>query len=398
VGASAAGLLAALFAARAGQPPLVLETRPRPGAKIRVSGGGRCNILPSRAGPEDFHTSGSSRTLRNILLSWPLAEVRSFFEEDVGIPLVTEASGKVFPTSGNARDVVDGLLRICAEAGVRMETGVRVEDVGIDPEGFSLECADGQARRCRKLLLATGGLSLPKSGSDGGGLRLAHRLGHSIAPTFPVLVPLLSPDGPLSDLPGLSLPVRLRALRQGNPVAEAEGGFLFTHRGFSGPAVLDISREFAQPDADGTTLEAAWGGTGTPWAELLRQRGPATLGGVLREHLPRRLADTLLEEATLPPHQRLAELPRAQRVQLEDLLVRYPLATEGNEGYRTAEATGGGIHLSDLETKTLESRIRPGLFFEGEMIDVDGRLGGYNFLWAWVSGRRAGEAAARHVA
>ncbi len=398
MGASAAGLLAALFAARAGQPPLVLETRPRPGAKIRVSGGGRCNILPSRAGPEDFHTSGSSRTLRNILLSWPLAEVRSFFEEDVGIPLVTEASGKVFPTSGNARDVVDGLLRICAEAGVRMETGVRVEDVGIDPEGFSLECADGQARRCRKLLLATGGLSLPKSGSDGGGLRLAHRLGHSIAPTFPVLVPLLSPDGPLSDLPGLSLPVRLRALRQGNPVAEAEGGFLFTHRGCRGPAGLDRRRACAPPAAPATTLEAAWGGTGTPWAELLRQRGPATLGGVLREHLPRRLADTLLEEATLPPHQRLAELPRAQRVQLEDLLVRYPLATEGNEGYRTAEATGGGIHLSDLETKTLESRIRPGLFFAGEMIDVDGRLGGYNFLWAWVSGRRAGEAAARHVA
>jgi len=386
-------LLAGIFAGRAGARALVLERRTKLGAKIRVSGGGRCNLLPSEASVRDFHTSGSTRALRNVLRAWPLGEVRAFFESDLGIPLKVEPTGKVFPVSERPGDVVGALCAALGRVGGEVRAASHVRSVQPAPGGVTLRIDGAGDLAAARVILATGGLSLPRSGSDGDGLAIARALGHRLAPTFPVLVPLTTADPEWLALPGLSVRVTLRARRGPATIASRSGSLLFTHRGFSGPVVLDLSRELTAPGAQAVALFAHWGGEDTPWPALLRRAGPGTVSGVLRGVLPRRLADLLLERARVAADRRTAELPRPERAALERELTECALPVDGNEGYRTAEATGGGVRLRDLHTGTLESRIAPGLHFAGEMIDVDGRIGGYNFLWAFVSGRRAGEAA-----
>jgi predicted Rossmann fold flavoprotein len=189
----------------------------------------------------------------------------------------------------------------------------------------------------------------------------------------------------------VSLPVELRAERGGRPVATVAGDFLFTHSGFSGPAALDISRHFAAPAVSDTTLLARWGGIPTEiWETALGRDGPRPVAPLVREHLPRRLAALLLERAGIDEVQRRSTLTRDKRLRLLSLLTGCPLAVSGNEGYRTAEVTAGGIPLEEAHTRSLESRRVPGLYLCGEVLDATGKLGGYNFLWAWVSGRRVG--------
>jgi predicted Rossmann fold flavoprotein len=287
VGAGAAGILAAVFAARRGARVLLLETRPVPGAKIRVSGGGRSNVLPSRVTLDDFHTAGSRAALRNILFSWPLEEVRAFFEADLDIRLKTEPTGKVFPVSDDAREVVRALLSASDRAGVTLSGGHRVASMDAEDDGgsrlFRVATDAGTVFRARRVVLATGGLSLPKTGSDGGGLAIARSLGHSVAPTYPALVPLIAGDPAWGGLAGISLPVRLRVLEGGKVVEEREGDFLFTHRGFSGPVALDVSWRFARAGGEAARLEAALLGAAAPaWDATLRdagKRGVARAGG-----------------------------------------------------------------------------------------------------------------------
>ena len=398
VGAGAAGLLAAITAARAGAQVLLLETRRAPGAKIRASGGGRCNVLPSRVTLADFCTTGSSNTLRNILFSWPHDAVQRFFADDLGIALKTEATGKMFPASDDAREVVAALIEAAQAAGVTFAYGARVTRMSHMSHMWRLETEQGVVM-AQNVIMAAGGLSLPKSGSDGAGWAMARELGHTLAPTYPALVPLCTGDTRWQALAGLSTPVRLQAVRAGRVVAEEGGPMLFTHRGFSGPAVLDISRWFTAPDASGTTLHVNWGDQN--WGELClqgRQASPSlALGSWLRQRLPKRLVETMGTIYGLDLTARLCDLTRAQRLQTVAALAQAPLSIAGSEGYRTAEVTGGGVLLSEVRVKTLESRIAPGLYLAGEMLDALGRLGGYNFLWAWVTGRRAGLATAAAV-
>lgn len=375
----------------------MLETRPKPGAKIRVSGGGRCNLLPSVVEPTDFHTTGSANTLRNILLSWPLAEVRSFFEQDLAIPLKVEPTGKVFPESERPIEVVQALLEECHRVGGEIRTRSRVNSLERTPDGFALGLGSEERIFARRVLLATGGLSLPKTGSDGGGLGLARALGHDLAPTHPVLVPLTSPDPAWRALSGLSVDATVRVRIDDRVIDERTGSMLFTHRGFSGPLILDASRALASRAVGQAHVGVHWGGTSVDWKARLLSPGRTSAGGLVRDMLPRRLADRLLDLAGVAPEKRVAELARSERISLESTLCDCVLPVDGNEGYRTAEATGGGIRLGDIRPKTLESRIVPGLHFAGEMLDVDGRIGGYNFLWAFVSGRRAGAGAARRL-
>ena len=395
VGGGAAGLMAAITAARVGARVLLLETRRAPGAKIRASGGGRCNVLPSQATLADFYTTGSVNTLRNILFSWPHEAVVHFFVKDLGLALKTESTGKMFPASDDARDVVDALVQAAQDAGVSFAYGARVTHMSRMSQYWKLETCGG-VFLAQNVIMAAGGLSLPKSGSDGGGWAMVQQLGHTLAPTYPALVPLCTGDARWQALAGLSTPARLQAVRAGKVVGEESGPVLLTHRGFSGPAVLNISRWFTAPDAAGTLLQVNWGDH--DWAHLFSQGRESTptlaLGSWLRQRLPKRLVETMGAVYGLGLETRLCDLTRARRLQAVAACAQAQVSISGSEGYRTAEVTGGGVPLAEIRAKTLESRTAPGLFLAGEMLDALGRLGGYNFLWAWVTGRRAGLAAA----
>jgi predicted Rossmann fold flavoprotein len=405
IGAGAAGLLAALFAARGGARTLLLESHEKPGAKIRVSGGGRCNVLPSHVELDDFHTESSRNALRNILLSWPLAEVRAFFERDLGVALRVEDTGKVFPASDDPREITAALLGACERAGVVLRPGARVRELralgasaahgGAGAGRFELVLASGERIEAARIALCTGGLSLPKTGSDGWGHQAAERLGHRLRPRHPALVPLLASDARWAELAGLSVRVQLSALR-GRELLEARtGDLLFTHRGFSGPVVLDISHQLTRARHRGVALRAAWlGDDALTWDARLRAGGARSVQSFVRSHLPKRLADALVARSGVDPGRALARLTRDERARVAERLGACPLEVAGDEGYRTAEVTGGGVALDEVSTRTLESRFVPGLYFAGEILDVTGRIGGYNFLWAWVTGRRVGLAVA----
>jgi predicted Rossmann fold flavoprotein len=244
-------------------------------------------------------------------------------------------------------------------------------------------------------VLATGGLSLPKTGSDGWGYTAAHKLGHVVHRRYPALVPLLCNDARWNELAGVSVVARLAALRGDKLVGERTGDLLFTHKGFSGPVALDMSRFLTGPEREGVELVAGWHGLSVDaWDERLRKGGTRTVLLCLREWLPRRLVSVLIDLARVHPERKLSELSREDRKRLSTLLGACPLPIAGDEGYKTAEVTGGGVALEDVSTKTLESRRVPGLYFCGEVLDVTGRIGGFNFLWAWVSGRRVGQSLA----
>jgi hypothetical protein len=400
VGAGAAGLMAAIWVGRAGSRALVLESRAKPGAKIRVSGGGRCNVLPSAVELDDFHTAGSRNALKNVLASWPLRDVRAFFEGELGIAMKVEPTGKVFPRSDDPKEILHALLRELERAGATLIGGARVLELTTltgDADGarFELELSSGERMRARSVVVATGGLSLPKTGSDGWGYTAAHKLGHVVLRRYPALVPLRSSQPKWAELAGVALVASVVAQRGDTRLAVRTGDFLFTHKGFSGPVVLDQSHWFTAPGGIGVELYAAWlGRDANAWDALLQQGGTSSVQAFLRDALPRRLATLLLELAPVHPERRLAELPREERLRLSRMLGACPLSIAGDEGYAVAEVTGGGLALDEVATKTLASRRVPGLYFCGEVLDVTGRIGGYNFLWAWVSGRKAGQAAA----
>ena len=398
VGAGAAGTMAAIFAAGAGAETLLLERTPDGGRKILISGGGRCNILPSEVDESRFVTDSSPHLLRGFVRSWPLREQIAFFEQDVGLPLMEEAqTAKLFPISERARDVRDRLFALARARGVSILTNTVV--TGFAPSGprWRIERQDGEPLHADRLIVATGGLSVPKTGSDGIGLRSLAGLGHAVEPTYAALTPLTANPAPFGKLAGVSLRVTLTA-RSRDRAATATGGFLFTHNGYSGPSVLDVSHVAVRSPT--RTLSPAhiavrW----TPlddqdWELALRPRGSQTVLKALGAELPDRLAGALLESQGLDPRQRLSNLTRAARLRLIEALVRGTLPWTGDEGYKKAEVTGGGVNLSEIDPRTLESRKHKGLFLCGELLDAFGPIGGYNFLWAWATGRAAGLGAA----
>ena len=399
VGAGAAGLMAAVFAARAGAAVVVVERTRRGGKKIVVSGGGRCNVLPADVDVARFVTDSSPNTLRRILRTWPLEAQRRFFEDDLGVPLAREGP-KLFPASNRATDVRDALVGAAAAAGAELRFATDVTDLRPEAGRWTVE-TDGGALGADRVVLATGGLSVPKTGSDGFGLARARRLGHALVPTYPALTPLTaggaSGVSPHAALSGVSLDVAVAAPAGKRGVATA-GGFLFTHRGYSGPAVLDVSHltTLSRERGDGAQpVRVAWTGRSeAEWDAELQRHGPESLAGLLRAALPARLADALLAEAGVAPERTRAELRRDERRRLARALGAYPLPWTGDEGYKKAEVTGGGVPLGEVHPGTLESRRAPGLYLCGELLDAFGPIGGYNFLWAWATGRLAGLAAA----
>jgi predicted Rossmann fold flavoprotein len=400
VGAGAAGLLAALSAARAGVPVVLLERTADGGRKILISGGGRCNILPSVARPERFVTDSSVNVLKRILRSWPLDEQRAFFERELAMRLVVEEdTGKLFPDTNRARDVRDRLIERVRDAGARVWVDATVRDA-VPPaaagDPWRVEIENAPTLEAAAVVLATGGLSVPATGSDGIGLAIARRLGLEIHPTYPALTPLLADPAIHADLAGVSLEVTIQAPGS-RPRFSTTDGFLFTHRGYSGPAVLDSSHVAVRSALGGgerQALTVRWTDLDFDgWErELTQSRGP--VGAVVARALPARLADRILDEAGVHPAESLARLEKGPRRKLSTLLAEYPLPWTGDEGYRKAEVTGGGVALAEVEPGTLESRRHPGLFLCGEILDAFGPIGGHNFQWAWATGRAAGQAAA----
>jgi hypothetical protein len=398
VGGGAAGLMAALFAAEAGARVLLVERTRDGGRKIVMSGGGRCNVLPSTLDPSRFVTASSPNTMRKLLLAWPLDEQRRFFETVVGIPLALEAeTGKLFPASNRSRDVRDALVALAARRGVERRFETRVTGAApISDGGWRVTVENGEPIRASTVVLATGGLSVPATGSDGAGLAIARRLGHAMHDTYPALTPLVAQPHRFAALSGISLPVALEATLGAGKRFRSEGGFLFTHKGYSGPAVLNLSHVCVRARMEGRPqpVQARW----TPldeaaWDRELRE-GEGTLLAALRARLPARLAEALLEESGVDGAIALGQLRRDDRRLVVHALTRFPLLWTGDEGYTKAEVTGGGVSLAEIEPRTLESRRCPGLFLCGEMLDAFGPIGGYNFAWAWSTGRAAGIGAA----
>ncbi len=406
--------MAAVWAADGPAPVHVIERTADGGRKILISGGGRCNILPSALHPERFVTDSPPRLVRHLLRAWPLDAQRQFFEHMAGVPLALEReTGKWFPSSNRARDVRDGLVALARRKGVTFHFQCTMTALTPAAHGWDVVTTTGTIRASR-VVLASGGLSVPTTGSDGSGLHVAETLGHRVHPTYAALTPLTCDAPP--PLSGVSLPVRLRARWDGRTL-ESTGGFLFTHRGYSGPSVLDVSHvcvrslmaqtenaeERGTADASATTMAADhratlrvnWAPevTAAEWDARLRA-GDRLVTGTIGSVLPERLTLHLIACAGVPRDRRTSALRREERTALVDLLTAFPLPWSGHESYRKAEVTGGGVALDEVDPQTLESRRHPGLHLCGEMLDAFGPIGGYNFAWAWSTGRAAGVAAA----
>jgi predicted flavoprotein YhiN len=396
IGAGAAGLMAAIFAARGGARVVALDGAKRLGAKILISGGARCNITHDVVHASDFN--GSRNAIAKILRTFDVPATIDFFT-GLGVTLKREETGKLFPTTDKARTVLDALLR--AAEGVEVRAGYKVHHVipSVARDLGGREAGDARhppaqvpryARNdsgagflindelhVRKVILATGGRSVAKTGSDGSGYALARALGHTVTPVFPALVPLVLPDGhPLTTLSGLSVDVEL-AVRSptGKVLHRDRGSMLFTHFGLSGPLVLDVSRHWIASQPAALTANLLPGETFESLDALLLD---STRG--VRQRLPARLWDLLAPK----------DSTRDERRRLIRDLLELPLPVTRDRGFEYAEVTAGGVPLSEIDTATMESRICPGLYLCGEILDVDGKIGGYNFQWAWASGRLAG--------
>jgi predicted Rossmann fold flavoprotein len=388
--------MAAIWAARRGAPVQLLEGSKACGLKILVSGGGHCNVLPVASDPADFFTTGSRNVLKRLFRTWRLPEVTEFFEEDLGVRLVAEeATGKLFPASRSARAVRNDLVAAAERAGVEIHVQHRVKGIERGARGFVVR-GERAGRpidlEASAVVMATGGLSLPKTGSDGAGYDFVRALGHGTTELYPALVPLRSPDAELRALTGLSVPVRWEAVREKKVLEAGERELLFTHRGFSGPAILDASHWCVRDHAE---LRVTFGAIpAEEWLRRCTAESRKRCDVLLAQTIPKRLAELLLDRCKIPRHRRFEQLNPKQQRRLFEALCGFSLPLSGDEGYARAEVTGGGVPLGEVDPSTLESRKCPDLFLCGEIFDVIGRMGGFNFLWAWVTGRLAGESAA----
>lgn len=401
VGAGAAGLMTAIQSARLGLNVLLIDGRERIGAKILMSGGTRCNVTNREVTEKDFHT-GAPHTVKSTLLAFTPEQTRAFFAE-IGVELKLEPTGKYFPVTDRAEDVLDAFTAEADRAGVHLATPYKIHHVTHDGENFTL-FSETDRFVSKKIVLTTGGLSFPATGSDGTGYKIAQSFGHSLVATSASLTPLMTNDAAWKSLSGVTLPVRLTLWVAGKKVYSTEDSFLFTHFGFSGPAALDMSRHWIRADRNKKVrLEACFlPGPETreeDAAEDLTQSaslgGKRTVRGWLERHLPARLADLLLEKADIDPERLLAYLKKDERARLLAAIYRSELAVNGDMGYAKAEVTAGGVDLAEVHRSTLESKLRPGLYFAGEIVDVDGRIGGFNFQWAWSSGTVVARSAAK---
>jgi len=398
IGAGPAGLMAAIYAARTRVPVTIIEAGAGAGRKLLLTGGGRCNFTHAGRADEIAQAFGKAgRFLRYSLHELPPADVIEFFRAR-GVPAATEPDGCVFPAGNKAADVLNVLLHEAQTLGVRLSYGTTVTDVRACNEGFAIG-TNAEPIQATRLIIATGGVSWPQTGSTGDGYRFAAALGHTIVPPRAALVPLIAKEAWVGDLAGISLPRVRMQTTAGKRRLTAEGPMLFTQSGIGGPAVLDLSRLLAdelfaarrdvvvkldmadqlhEPELD------------RQFQEKIQAHPKRTVAGILAEFVPRQLSQVLCRRARCDGDVQAGQLKAEVRRRLIASMKGLPLSITGTEPIAKATVTRGGVSTDQIEPETMESKLCPGLFFAGEVIDVDGPCGGYNLQMCWSTGALAG--------
>jgi predicted Rossmann fold flavoprotein len=401
VGAGAAGLMAALRAAELGRRVLLLEKNRRPGVKILMSGGTRCNIThatDNRGIVEAYGPPG--RFLHSALAAFGVQDALDFFEAE-GVATKVEETGKIFPVSNRAADVLDALLRRLHRSGATLSLGEPVLSLGRSQSSFSMT-TPARTVSARRVIVTTGGQSYPGSGTTGDGYGWAAQFGHTIVPPRPALVPITVAVPWVAELRGLTIPdAAVRVLDGARPLVSRRGSLLFAHFGLSGPVILDVSRVVsghARPESLILEIDLLPAVKEADLDEFLRTEslasGKKQLAVVLSDHLPRRLCDALLVAAGMPIDRRAAALSKPDRAKLVRSVKRLSLPVKGTLGFGKAEVTAGGVALDEVDSRSMRSKKEPELFLAGEVLDLDGPIGGYNFQAAWSTGWLAGTKAA----
>jgi hypothetical protein len=382
IGAGAAGMMAAFTAGRRGRSVVLLDHAKAPGEKIRISGGGRCNFTNIHAGPKNY-LSENPHFAKSALARYTPADFIEMVDRHK-IAWHEKTLGQLF-CDDSAKDIIRMLLEEMRAAHVELKLSCEISEVTKAFDGFRLQTSEG-LMQAKCLVVACGGKSIPKMGATGFAYRIAEQFGLSVTDTRPALVPLtLEPNllASLSDLSGVAVDADIA-----HGKTHFREAMLFTHRGLSGPAILQISSYWHEGDEIVLSLQPD-----LDFAEILksakRDNGRQQVQTVLAQHLPKRLAQYLAETHKL--ERPLADLPDKALIALAEQIRAWRLKPAGSEGYRTAEVTLGGVDTRHLDSRTLQAKDVPGLFFIGECVDVTGWLGGYNFQWAWASGHAAGE-------
>ena len=401
VGAGAAGMFAAIRAAELGRHVILLEKNRRPGVKILMSGGTRCNLTHAtdeRGIVEAYGPPG--RFLYSALAAFGVSDTVDFFEAE-GVPTKVEETGKIFPVSNKAADVLDAVLRRLKRSGATFALEEPLRDLAVREPGFLL-ITPHRALTARRVILTTGGQSYPGSGTTGDGYVFCQRFGHTIIPPRPSLVPITVAAPWTAEMRGVTLPdVAVRVVEAGKVLAVRRGSILFAHFGLTGPVVLDVSRVVsghAHPAILGLEVDLLPQMPEADFDEELRvataAAGKKYLAVVVASYLPRRLVDALLPQASLAADRRAAALSKNERSRLVAVVKRLWLPVSGTLGFEKAEVTAGGVYLNEVDSRSMASNKVPGLYLAGELLDLDGPIGGYNFQAAWSTGWLAGQSAA----
>jgi predicted Rossmann fold flavoprotein len=380
LGAGAAGLMCAAVAGQRGQRVLLLEQARHPAEKIRISGGGRCNFTNLHTSPANF-LSSNPQFCRSALSGYSQRDFIALVES-YGIAYHEKTRGQLF-CDGSSQQIIDMLLEECRKARAQLKLGVRISAISKDESGFIIVADQGEFRG-RSLVVATGGPSIPKMGSSGFGYKVAEQFGLKIVPPRAALVPLTfgASLAPFKELSGVSVDAVVSCGK-----TRFDEALLFTHRGLSGPAILQISSYWRE----GQDIVVDMAPEVDVLARLKKIRGDhprQEMATALADILPKRLARTIADVIAGP--ERIADFSDLRLTEAATAVRQWRVRPEGTEGYRTAEVTLGGVDTSELSQKTFEARSVPGLYFIGEVVDVTGHLGGFNFQWAWSSGHAAG--------
>ena len=400
IGAGAAGLMAAITSATRKRRTLLLEKNSKPGAKILMSGGTRCNLTQNTDIQGIISAYGKpGKFLHSALAALTPSQLQQFFNER-GVPTKCEPSGKVFPQSDRAQDVLAALQDSLQQSGAALKLKHAVTKIETTTTGFKVG-TDSESFQSQHILITTGGLSFPGCGTTGDGYPWCEQLGHTIVNTRPALVPLVTPtDSWVTPLQGITLADLKLTIRQPDSTVgpSQRGSTLFTHFGISGPTAMNLSRVItASPSQDALLIEfdffpdSTWEQTRQRLTQEFRNQPKKQARTILSQQLPQRLCEVILEQTQIDFHQKSGEISRQQIMNLATTLHQLPVAIVETLGFKKAEVTAGGVALHEINSSTMESKKQPGLFLAGEILDLDGPIGGYNFQAAFSTGYLAGQ-------